>query len=269
MNSERRVQILSREDLWLGENDTAGNFTTRIPEIRNVKSIRFVNAVIPIGHSNIFLGRDSFMATNGIEKKITLANGQYASMDAVVEEINNRLAVELAHVHCDIDENRLRIFFFTDNDSEFTVKFETSDLYKILGFKHDHTYESSAAEVNGDHYEECIIAPHTYDHWGGIHTLFLCIDEPDLEKAFTFNDPKLSELNVVGIIPVNYSESVASYTDQNPENAVQVHLVGDSRTISILSISFWAYSGAYNGWFQMTFEGVNGLTVDLGFEIDD
>jgi hypothetical protein len=268
MNEEEvLIYIFARQELFQNSGDTPGEFSTRInPPIENCSGIRLVSAQFPLAHTTIEEDRnDSFKVhlwndPNWDSYTIKLEPGKWGEMvdfcDHVQAEMNKILGDSTVVI---TPLTRGKILFHSATET-FYLRFSDSDIHKILGFNENVSYYSGALTIDETVYTQAVLAPKVFDTFGGINTIYVAIDYPDIKRTsyFSSNDQLFESCNIVGSVPVDYTNSVQNFTPSYQENVTYVPFQ-TKVTLNKLSVSCLAYSGVFAGWYKMKFGEIEGV----------
>lgn len=232
---------------------------------KDVNTLRLVSLTFPLTQKNIEVGRNNnFMIQNAYGLfGISLPGGSYVGGTQVVDAINEQIAAALFpfDLYCDINDNVEMIFFHSSDPFTLTIN---SDLSEILGFKYGVHYDSDAAVINGIYYYNAVQAVATYDHWGGINTIFVELVSPDGEGGIDCGLVGLEDKQIIAIVPITYGQSTVNYSVSLEQNLVFITF-NNLAEVTGMRLRMWGYSGPYAKVFLMNFTDVNRMTMQLAF----
>jgi hypothetical protein len=230
-----------------GETVRTGTWRSIPRPTKHIDYFQLERVSLPQRETTIELGRNSRViithgAVDPVSTIINLPALRYLDIETIVDDINAlfKTASGLDVIICAAAVAVPYVFFHSDDTTYIrSITFladpsdpgSESDLYAILGFPSPSTL--ATIEVNHTDYtiddtlyDRVIMASHTYDLTGRIKTAYVVLHEPILDSAClpSFDDERLSGLQVLQAVDVNYTEVSQSFLGSDNSTPVTFKL---------------------------------------------
>lgn len=237
------------------------------PTVMNPVAISMISATIPQmqttidivtkGHIIIYLSNNMGMPYD----ETWIPKGTYKDINALRDVINEGFTTGL---YCFVDALQERLFFTNASPFPHIGKITyNGDLGRVLGFPTntptggEYLVVTPDITLNGIFYDFAMIAPYTYDHYGGMHNIYIELTTPEVsfDSLAVSSDQFLKSRAIIKKLNVNYSQDVLNYNASSREDEIILGLPESTVPLQSIGLTIWAYSGTVYKWFQMTYPG--------------
>ncbi|MGP8337582.1 MAG: hypothetical protein ACT6FC_05035 [Methanosarcinaceae archaeon] len=246
--------------------DGLASFVCNIgPTIYNPVAISMISATIPQMQTTIDIVRhgaiDVTLAGGAGMFSCTIPKGSYKDILALRDAINENMSGPSMLCYVDALQERM---FFAHPGALLVEKIQYwGDIGDIIGFPTTHKgggmYDVVTPNIllNGIVWPAALIAPYSYDHFGGMHNIYIELTTPTVssDSLAVSSDQFLKGMAIIKKLNVNYSQDVLNYNASSKEDEIVLALPESAVPLQSIGLAIWGYSGTVHKWFNMKYPG--------------